>query len=80
MEVDKDHDPDRQTRRARLFISSFFFSLFFYFFFFISSRIHGRTSGEQMAEFDSRAKLASEYFATNADFANHLSIQPLGLP
>lgn len=53
--------------------------LFFPFFHFFHA-IHGRTSSEQMAEYDFRAKLASEYFATNADFANHSSIEPLGPP
>lgn len=59
---------------ARVCLFPFF--LFFHFF----HAVHGRTSSEQMAEYDSRAKLASEYFATNADFANHSSIAPLGLP
>lgn len=57
-------------RRARLL-------LFFFYFFHV---VHDRTSSEQMAEYDSRTKLASEYFATNADFANHSSIEPLDLP
>lgn len=66
----------RIDKRDARVTSVYFFLLFFYFF----HGVHGRTSSEQMAAYNSRAKLASEYFATNADFANHLSIQPLGLP
>lgn len=47
---------------------------------FISSvLVHGRTDNEQMAGYAVRARLppelASECFAANADFANHLSIE-----
>lgn len=88
-EVDRDHESRMDKRNdatARQCVSFFPSSHFLpsspalALFLFLPRRVHGRTSSEQMAEYDSRAKLASEYFAANADFANHLSIEPLGLP
>lgn len=69
-------DPDgRKTEQTqRRAPSVYFFLLFFYFF----RAVHDRTSSKQMAEYDSQAKLASEYLATNADFANHSSIETVG--
>lgn len=68
---------DKRDARVCLFLLFYYFFLSFFYFF---RGVHGRTSSGQMVEYNSRTKLASEYFATNADFASHLSIQPSGLP